>query len=704
VPPNLATFVADPNAAVRLGKALFWDMQVGSDGVQACASCHFHAGADNRKKNQVSPGVLANPRDTTFQLGGPNFTLGLGDFLPGTLQNDVVSSQGVFNRSFTGVTPGNPVDSCQVAPDPDGFRVGGINTRRVEPRNTPTVINAVFNFHNFWDGRANNSFNGVTPRGPGLEDGNSIFQEIGGVLTPVTVAITNGSLASQAVGPPRSEFEMSCAGRTFPNIGRKMLNLTPLVKQRVRPDDSVLGPVANTLINPLLKGLSVTYSQMIQQAFVNTWWNSALTVTIGSDTFTQMEANFPLFFGLAVQLYQATLISDDTPFDRFADPVNPVPTALNAAQQRGLLVFNGLGRCNQCHIGPLISDATNADPAAAFRNIGVRANSEDLGAGPIFGIPGDATFEGRFKIAQLRNVELTGPYFHNGGKATLRQVIEFYDEGGDSPLQLNHDPNVQPLGLSQLNKDDLVEFFRALTDERVRFRSAPFDHPSLCIPDGHPGDNLIVVESAPGSGEAADSLRCISATGANGSATPLRAFESLPLFGDTTFATNFIEEMASAGITAGCIPGRPGIPGSYCPDNPVTRGQMAVFIEAALGNPANACAGLFPDVDVANPFCGFIERLAQDGITGGCGAGNYCPNDPVSRGQMAVFIEAALGNPGNACAVQFTDVDAANPFCGFIERLAQDGITGGCGGGNFCPNDPVTRGQMAVFVASAFLF
>jgi hypothetical protein len=131
---------------------------------------------------------------------------------------------------------------------------------------------------------------------------------------------------------------------------------------------------------------------------------------------------------------------------------------------------------------------------------------------------------------------------------------------------------------------------------------------------------------------------------------------------------------------------------------------MAVFIEAALGNPANACAGLFPDVDVANPFCGFIERLAQDGITGGCGAGNYCPNDPVSRGQMAVFIEAALGNPGNACAVQFTDVDAANPFCGFIERLAQDGITGGCGGGNFCPNDPVTRGQMAVFVASAFLF
>ena len=105
-PPNLAEFVTDKAAAIRLGKALFWDMQVGSDGVQACASCHFHAGADSRTKNQLSPGLLAG--DRTFQLGGPNYTLSAADFPFHRLTdvnnrastvlfdtNDVASSQGV---------------------------------------------------------------------------------------------------------------------------------------------------------------------------------------------------------------------------------------------------------------------------------------------------------------------------------------------------------------------------------------------------------------------------------------------------------------------------------------------------------------------------------------------------------------------------------------------------------------------------------
>ena len=77
-PANLGDFVADKATAIRLGKALFWDMQAGSDGVQACAACHFHAGADNRRKNQLSPGLLAG--DTTFQIGGPNYTLEPKDF------------------------------------------------------------------------------------------------------------------------------------------------------------------------------------------------------------------------------------------------------------------------------------------------------------------------------------------------------------------------------------------------------------------------------------------------------------------------------------------------------------------------------------------------------------------------------------------------------------------------------------------------
>jgi hypothetical protein len=132
---------------------------------------------------------------------------------------------------------------------------------------------------------------------------------------------------------------------------------------------------------------------------------------------------------------------------------------------------------------------------------------------------------------------------------------------------------------------------------------------------------------------------------------------------------------------------------------------MAVFIEASLGNPSSGCTGQFVDVAPTGPFCGFIEQLAADGITGGCGDGNFCPDDPVSRGQMAVFIEAALGNPPNPCTEgRFTDVNSGSvgeSFCGYIERLAADGITGGCGGGNFCPNNPVTRAEMAVFLVAA---
>ena len=157
-PVALAAYIADKTAAIQLGKALFWDMQVGSDGITACASCHFHAGADSRSKNQVSPGVLATPEDVTFsaQLGGaPNRQLTAADFPFHRLSdpndrfssvvsdtNDVVSSQSVHFGLFKDSVSGQPVDVIQYAPDPEGFQINQINVRRVEGRNTPTVINA----------------------------------------------------------------------------------------------------------------------------------------------------------------------------------------------------------------------------------------------------------------------------------------------------------------------------------------------------------------------------------------------------------------------------------------------------------------------------------------------------------------------------------------------------------------------------------
>jgi hypothetical protein len=167
---------------------------------------------------------------------------------------------------------------------------------------------------------------------------------------------------------------------------------------------------------------------------------------------------------------------------------------------------------------------------------------------------------------------------------------------------------------------------------------------------------------------------------------------------------DFVMAISDGGITGGCVGDNPSTEENeayFCPDDPISRGQMAVFIETSLNNAPNACTGQFDDVATDNPFCGFIERLAADGITGGCGGNNFCPNDPISRGQMAVFIEVALGNISNPCTGLFADVLTNDPFCGFIEKMAADGITSGCGGNNFCPGDPVTRAQMAVFLVLA---
>src|SRR5262249_4453487 len=158
-PANLARFVLDRKAAIRLGKALFWDMQAGSDGIQACGSCHFHAGADSRLKNQLNPDL--NGGDSSFAPpAGPNYTLTAADFpfhrvadpadAASVLsdRNEVCSSQGVFKTLFIDVVPGSSVDLVQGVPD-TVFNVRGLNTRRVEPRNAPTVIDSIFNHRNF---------------------------------------------------------------------------------------------------------------------------------------------------------------------------------------------------------------------------------------------------------------------------------------------------------------------------------------------------------------------------------------------------------------------------------------------------------------------------------------------------------------------------------------------------------------------------
>src|SRR5215212_6414628 len=388
LPPNLDDFISDRQAAIALGKALFWDMQVGSDGVQACASCHFRAGADPRSKNQVSPGLKHVPQpDVNFTNAGPNSQLKATDFpltrlaTPGVRgaldpahdNNDVVSSQGVAYE-------GNNGDL-----DPMGFNVGDPNTRVVRAAN---------------------------PNSPAL----------------VRVELVNASLASQAVGPVLSEMEMSATGRSMFDVAGSLLGVRPLGKQKVARTDSVLGPLSSRNH----KGLKIgSYAEMIRSAFRSDWTDSSKLVRIAADgtvTFVShpdndsttrempvIQYNFSLFFGLAIMMYESTLVSDDSPWDRFrrqypspTDPAlnpwtNTDPDHITRGALFGAMLFNDRTRgpsnirCSNCHESNEMTDASVRRVASAangpvrnrdgniidkgFNNLGIRPTADDLGAG-----------------------------------------------------------------------------------------------------------------------------------------------------------------------------------------------------------------------------------------------------------------------------------------------------------------------------------
>ena len=165
----------------------------------------------------------------------------------------------------------------------------------------------------------------------------------------------------------------------------------------------------------------------------------------------------------------------------------------------------------------------------------------------------------------------------------------------------------------------------------------------------------------------------------------------------------FIENIFHNGVTGGCAAP------NYCPADFTLRKQMAVFVlkarEGAFYAPPPA-TGIFTDVPAADPFAPWIEELYNRGVAAGCGAGpTYCPNGPVLRQQMAIFLlKTLLGSaytPPAATGI-FADVPPGNPFAPWIEDLFNRGFAAGCGGSNFCPTNPTTRGQMAPFLVKAF--
>ena len=163
-----------------------------------------------------------------------------------------------------------------------------------------------------------------------------------------------------------------------------------------------------------------------------------------------------------------------------------------------------------------------------------------------------------------------------------------------------------------------------------------------------------------------------------------------------------VDAITRAGISKGCGGG------SFCPDATLTRDQMAIFLLKAehggdyVPPPLDFFGTGFSDVPPGAFADTFIRQLKEEQITKGCGVGLYCPHDPVSRAQMAIFLlrieHGADYQPPDATGTVFLDVPADAFGARFIEQLAREGISGGCGGGNFCPDAVVSRAQMAAFL------
>lgn len=538
-PPGLDRYVRDTRALVVLGKAFFWDMQAGSDGKTACATCHFHAGADHRLQNQlaapaassatITPNQTLTPSDFPFRrLANPN------DNRSAVLRDtrQIAGSAGIFHRSFFDIVPSLPAEQGADQPSTARSTLNGVQTRQVTARNSPSVINAVFNVRNFWDGRAKEIFTGPTSFGDSDPAWNVLAWR-DGQLVKEQIRLENSSLASQAVGPALNEIEMSYLGRTWPKLAEKLLALQPLGRQAVAADDSVLGPYAD----PSGLGLAANYRTLIEAAFQPAYWQAP----------ELLEANFAIYWGLSIQAYEATLVSNNSRVDQFLEGNRQ---ALSALEQQGLRDFqNGGVQCTQCHQGAEFTAASVSNrttrgfnPAnprdAGFFRTAVSPLADDPGLNaldpfgqPLFKAAQPNDTNGAFKSPGLRNVELTGPYFHNGGQATLEQVMDFYARNGDFPADGNLGPGIGRIRLSPQERNSIVAFMKALTDDRVRFQRAPFDHPALCVPTGH-------VEAAPGILatdtsdaqfvlSAIDRWAHIPAVGREGETVPLQTFDEL---------------------------------------------------------------------------------------------------------------------------------------------------------------------------------
>jgi len=293
---------------------------------------------------------------------------------------------------------------------------------QVTGRKAPSVIGTGYSQQLFWDGRA-----GQVLRDP---------------ITDEVVLSEGAALETQVLAPPVSAVEMGHVDRTWEEVVARIVEARPLDLSEELPAE-------------LERWIAERdYPALFQEAF-GTPEVSATRIA------------------MAIATYERTLVPDQTPWDRVLAG-EPVDQVLTGPEIQGLLTFLDpeVSGCVDCH---------SSDPATTrltddrFHFIGVRPRDEDVGR---FGVTEHTPDTGKFRTPGLRNVELRAPYMHNGSQKRLRDVVDFYDRGGDFDAPNKH-PSIRPLNLTEHSRRSLIAFLgRPLTDPRVAQGLPPFDRPS----------------------------------------------------------------------------------------------------------------------------------------------------------------------------------------------------------------------------------
>jgi len=310
------------------------------------------------------------------------------------------------------------------------------------------------------------------------------------------------------------------------------------------------------------------------------------------------------------------------------------------------------------------------------------------------------------------------------GQTYLGSTMVTTDASGKVPFNVNLAPTIQPgqqvTGTATNPNGTTSEFSQRIVFSLSRASGAPspgtpitifgtnFEAGASVLIGGAPATSVSIPDYTtiyattpslpPGS------VNDVTVTDTDGTTGSLRngwVADFLDVPGSNQFYS-YVITLAANEITSGVGGGNFGVNLS------ALRQQMAVFLlkgRHSLCYTPPPCTGVFADVPCPSTFADWIEALAAEGITGGCGGGNFCPTSPVLRQQMAVLLlktEHGSGYVPPPCTGVFLDVPCPSTFADWIERLAAEMITGGCGGGNFCPTNPNTRGQMAVFIVKTF--